>query len=35
MIGIDNILAKPADPFAIGFADSNKFDITNRFLKRV
>ena len=35
MIGIDNIMAKPADPFFVGFAEANKFDVTNRFLKRV
>lgn len=34
MMGIENLLAKPLDPFFLGFAEQSKFDIVNKFIKR-
>jgi len=35
VIGADNPLIKPADPFFIGYADVNNYDVTNKYITKV
>jgi len=34
VIGADNPLIKPADPFFIGYADVNNYDVTNKYITK-
>lgn len=35
MMGIDNVLSKPADPFFVGWAESMNYDVSSKFFLRV
>lgn len=34
-MGCDNVLAKPADPFFIGLAEANNYDVTCKYTLKV
>lgn len=35
LLGVDNVLAKPADPLFMGFANSRNCDIACKFVAKV
>lgn len=35
VFGVDNVLAKPADPFFIGFAENYGYDIACKYVPKV
>lgn len=35
VFGVDNVLAKPADPFFVGFAENYGYDIACKYVPKV